>query len=139
MIPAPPGLVASYRTAGSPRSDLDVVAFDDVGFAMVSGEKGQLVRATSLEGFLSVVDVGAEQRITAIAPGGGWRVEYAATNAGGVRSAPLIGWGVRGDGQVVPLDLDESGEVVETELSSDLVARIYHPDEETAVTPSAGS
>ena len=131
MISAPPGLVAMYRRDGR-RVGSDVFAFDDEGFALVLGaEKGQLVRATSLDGFLSVLDVGAEERIVAIAPGGGWRVEYEATHHALLgKTAPLVGWGVRGDGKVVPLDLDEVGDVAVTEVKSDAVARIYHQDQD---------
>ncbi|MGW5366551.1 hypothetical protein [Actinopolymorpha pittospori] len=115
-----------------------MLAFNDEGFALVLAEQGQLVRATSLDSFLGVLQLGADQRIVAIAPGGGWRVEYAPSAEGAVRSAPLVGWGVRGDGQVVPLDVENTGEVLVTELSSDAVARIYHPDEQTtAAKPAA--
>lgn len=69
-----------YRSDGS-RVSRDVLAFDDEGFALVlAADKGHLVPAVNLDGFLSVLDVGAAERIVALAPAGGWRVEYAAAS-----------------------------------------------------------
>ena len=138
MISAPPGLIAMYRKDDAARREgRDVLAFDGEGFALVLGDAGQLVRATSISGFLSVLEPNLEERIMSIAPGGGWRVEYASKDGAPRRSVPLVGWGVRPDGTVVPLDVDECGDVLVTEVRSDFVERIYHPDEESRPVPTA--
>jgi hypothetical protein len=64
--------------------------------------------------------------LVAIMPGGGWRVEWTDTE-GRKSSQPLVGWGLKATGEVVPLDTDSQG-IVDDMDNSGGKYRIYHPD-----------
>ncbi|MFY1589127.1 hypothetical protein ACN267_32245 [Micromonospora sp. WMMD734] len=135
MIPAPRGLAARYKRANSTHHiHLPLVAFDDEGHPLVVSEKtGALVRADRSRDF-DGVEPYPYSELVAIAPAGGWRVAWK-TASGGEWSQPLVGWGLKADGTVVPLDADPGGFVDDFGDSPTHTYRIYHPDADP--TPDA--
>lgn len=133
MIPAPPGIVAQYNqqttrkdgTVHKYMSTLPVVAFDDEGEPMVLG-KHRLVHASILRGFAGISG-GDQPELVAVMPANGWRVEFTEPDSGHKHSQPLLGWGLKANGDVVPLDADERG-WVEQLTNVDNGWRVYHPD-----------
>jgi hypothetical protein len=141
MIAAPPGLVALYKHDKPEHSStMTIVAFDDDGHPLVIDENGkrnktQLIRADSWANYDGMAD-DPHPPITAIMPGGGWRVEWTDSD-GTIWSEPLVGWGLKG-GSVVPLSTDCDGLVDDFDLVSGKW-RIYHPDAtEPADVPASG-
>jgi hypothetical protein len=67
-----------------------------------------------------------EATVVALIPAAGWRVTWRADD-GQEWTQPLVGWGLRDDGLVVPLDTDCNGLV---EPLTEVVGtwRVYHPD-----------
>ncbi|MEV5691133.1 hypothetical protein [Micromonospora globbae] len=127
MIPAPRGLVARYKhTNPDHYTTKPVVAFDDDGRPLIMHETNN--RLTPADIYSNFADVAEDPcpNIVAIMPAGGWRVAYA-TDDGGEWSTPLVGWGVKADGTVVPLDCDPDGNVEDFDHLGGKW-RIYHPD-----------
>lgn len=94
-----PNVIPCY----SDRNYLDVVAWSDDGTPLVIDyHQGRLVEA--------VGKLHAEDRIIQLIPGTGWQVTF---NAGqeDESTEPLLAWGLRTDGSVVPLATDCNGEV----------------------------
>ncbi|MFY1703929.1 hypothetical protein ACN28G_19705 [Micromonospora sp. WMMA1923] len=135
MIPAPRGLAARYKNANSTHHTyLPLVAFDDEGRPLVVSEKtGELVRADRYRNF-DGVEPHPHADLVAIVPADGWRVAWK-TASGGEWSQPLVGWGLKADGTVVPLDCDPAGYVDDFGDSATHTYRIYHPDADP--TPDA--
>jgi hypothetical protein len=136
MIPAPPGWAARYKhTAAGDGStywtEKRVIAWDDDGAPLVvDDETGRLIAASHWSNF-DGVDQAHESPIVSVAPAGGWISEY--TLDGKKYAAPLIGWGLRADGTVVPLETDGDGYVDVSRARKDTEIRIYHPDEQDEV------
>lgn len=68
-----------------------------------------------------------ESAVVALIPGDGWRVAFS-DDDGQEWSQRLVGWGLRVDGCVVPLDTD-SGGIVEDLTATGGTWHVYHPDE----------
>ena len=140
MIPAPSGLVALYKHENpSHHTDLPVIAFDDDGHPLVIDgtgklDKTRLIRADSYNNYDGMAE-DPHPPITALLPDGGWRAEFTDTD-GTKSSEPLVGWGLRVDGSVVPLTTDSAGFVDDFDgLSQEY--RIYHPDTTPAKEPDS--
>lgn len=133
MIPANHPYEATYAHEGNAGPDgkprrhyttKPVIAWDDDGRALVVGDKGRLVPASTWRNFHDVRPCDAE--VIAAIPGGGWIAEY--TNPDGtVHTSPIVTWIVRSDGSCAPLDTDGAG-YVDTVVSVSNLHRIYHPD-----------
>ncbi|MEQ7008352.1 hypothetical protein ABN028_19445 [Actinopolymorpha sp. B17G11] len=136
MIPAPPGrYVAHYM---HPDQDGDrtkpVLAFSDDGDALVLDEmQGRLVPAASAfvrHEFRFVREAtGSSRPLVAIAPAGGWMVQYTDKSDGEKWATPLAGWGLTPAGDVVPLETDADGVTSEAGDLGDVTAHFYHPDQ----------
>jgi hypothetical protein len=124
MIPAPAGLVAKYKGADDTKP---VLAFDDEGRAMVLGDRG-LVYADGYYGreLDHISDYHSDPTLAGLIPAGGWRIEHTGQD-GAKWSQPLVGWGLRVDGTVVPLDTDDGGNV-DSLAEVGGTWRVYHPD-----------
>ena len=138
MIAAPVGLTARYKHDEPPGhwSHKPVIAFDDDGHPLVVGDGERdrsLVRA---DVYANCDGVGDDPypSVIALLPAGGWRVVW--SQEGGTEwSQPLVGWALRADGSVVPLDTDATGSVEELG-SLHGKYRIYHPEQRE--TPAVG-
>lgn len=138
MIPAVYPMYARFEQPGvgdrKYHTAKRVLAWDDEGRALIASERGDaLCRATDYSNFshLSETD-GTDGPAVALIPAGGWRVER--TDDGKRWSQPLIGWALRADGSVVPMETDSQGLVLEV---NDADYRIYHDDdrEQAATEP----
>lgn len=131
MIPAPPGLTARYKHGEEPGhwSHRPVIAFsEDDGHPLVIGDGKRdrdLIRAGTYANYDGMGD-DPYPAIVALLPAGGWRVAWPQED-GTEWSQPLVGWGLRADGSVVPLDTDATGSVEELD-SLHGKFRICHPD-----------
>ncbi len=140
MIPAPPGLIARYKQDESSPLAWDhrpVIAFGDDGHPLVIGggkRDRSLVRAGAYSNYDGLGD-DPYPPVVALLPAGGWRVA-GAQDDGTVWSQPLVGWGLRADGSVVPLDTDGTGCVEELD-SLHGKYRVYHPDAQEPQPPGA--
>lgn len=125
MIPAPKGLAAHFT---GPGSDRPVIAFTDDGVPLiVSPTKHHNQTLVPANRYTNYEGVGTDPcpDIVQIMTAGGWRVETTLDD-GTTRDEPLVGWGLKANGQVVPLDVDETGHVDDFDLRGDTY-RIYHP------------
>lgn len=131
MIAAPDDLVALYRVQGDGQEytdQRDVVALDDDGMPWIIPDKRPnrgLIRADEYRNYVGLGH-SSTSRIVSLLPAGGWRVEWTGDD-GSTWSQPLVGWGVKANGDVVPLDTDPDG-LVEEIGSPGQSYRIYHPD-----------
>lgn len=127
MFPAPRGLVALFKHEMGGKvhhTDKPVVAFDEDGRPYVVPETGaRLIPAESIRNYDGMGE-DPYPPIVSLIPAGGWRVEY--TGDTGTWSEPLAGWGLRANGDVVPLETDSTG-LVDTSDSGNF--RIYHPEQ----------
>jgi hypothetical protein len=71
-------------------------------------------------------DAVGEPTVVALIPAAGWRVGWRSDD-GQEWTQPLVGWGLRDDGSVVPLDTDCNG-LVEALTEVGGTWRVYHPD-----------
>jgi hypothetical protein len=132
VIPAPRGYRASYKREAPRHHDYrDVIAFDEDGVALVVGERGSLVPATSYSGFDEILDPGYTDNIWGyvehVVPGGGWMERYVWETKEGQKvyaDQPVVAWVVTHGGMMVPLGTDSEGMV--DKLSSDTL--VWHPD-----------
>jgi hypothetical protein len=129
MIPAPRGLVALYRCEdGRSTQERTVIAFDDEGYPLVIGGldgRRSLVRAASFDGY-DGTEESLYAPVVALLPAEGWRVEWI-KDGDSEWSQPLVGWGLRANGSVVPLVIDADCHVDEPRpLSEQWQFRINH-------------
>lgn len=134
MIPAPPGLVARFKSTGNGPggtrtyyTDRRVYAFDDEGAPMIVSQEParRLVPATQYSDYHGLLE-SAECDYVALIPGGGWRSKAEFTDKNGkqwVNDEPLVAWALRRDGIVIPLQVDRDGFVYEVQREV-----VYHPD-----------
>jgi hypothetical protein len=106
MIPAPPGLVAQYKHSEPEHwTNLPIVAFDEDGRPLVVDAEGRhktrLVHAEAYANYHGMAE-DPYSALTALLPAGGWRVEHIQDD-GSKWSEPLVGWGLKLNGDVVPL------------------------------------
>lgn len=130
MIPAPDGFAARIKRTFTDNQgkhahyydQLPIVAFDGDEPLVADPERKALLNLSRH----GLVGIERDERIIAIMPAGGWRIEW--TNKDGSSwSEPLVGWGLRADGTVAALETDADGVVIPiSEISGD--NRIYHPD-----------
>lgn len=111
MIQAPPGIWAAFETKAvnggkSAWYHRRVVAFDDEGVPMVVSEHG-LTRARSFSNFGGIQDAVDEfDDYRAVMPAVGWHAG-GKSGDGSHWSQPLVAWGLKSDGVLVPLiDMD---------------------------------
>jgi hypothetical protein len=136
MIPAPRGLTARYKQDESPLAwdYKPVIAFGDDGHPLIVGEGKRdrnLVRADTYANYDGLGD-DLYPAIVALLPAGGWRVAWSRDDGQGEWSQPLVGWGLKADGSVVPLDTDGTGCVEELDSPRGKY-RVYHPGAEDSV------
>jgi hypothetical protein len=140
MIPAPPGLVATYvnegvDNLGKPYKHWDckpVIAFNDEGVPLIVGDRKRsnnrtLIRADTYTNYDGVVH-NPDPPFVSIIPADGWRVARK-DDDGTEWSRPLIGWAVKADGEIAALETDPDGLVEEVGAHGRDSSRIYHPDE----------
>lgn len=140
MIPAPPRLAARYRTEGTdnlgtPYKYWDhkaIVAFDDEGIPLIIGERKngdnrRLIRADTYTNYDGMTE-DPDPRIVSMIPAVGWRVAYK-NEDGSEWTRPLVGWGVKSDGDIAALDVDSTGLVEAIGETGNDSYRIYHEDE----------
>lgn len=135
MFPAPRGLIAWFTYAplgdGKARNaKKPIVAFDEDGAPCIVPWEGKaLVRADADPNYECMAEA-TYPPYDALLPAGGWRIEKTAED-GTTWSDPLVGWGARSDGVVVPLDTDSLGRVIEPpgNFRTYVEFRIYHPDQ----------
>jgi hypothetical protein len=141
MIPATVPCYARYQfkitdKAGNEQKHFDyrrVHAWNDIGRALIAPDNrsGELEFADSYRAagtFVGLSDSSDHEQVVTLIPAGGWRIEYT-DDDGATISEPLVGWGLREDGSVVPLTTDSAGLVDDLD---DLAAgkwRIYHDDQ----------
>lgn len=138
MIPAPPGLVARFKSTGNGPggtrtyyTDRRVYAFDDEGTPMIVSQEParRLVPATQYSDYHGLVESGDDY--IGLIPGGGWRWKEEGTDENGeqwVIDEPLVAWALRRDGAVIPLWAEE-GYVTEARWVSDPTRAVsYRPD-----------
>lgn len=107
-------------------SEKPVVAWDDEGYPMVVHEKyGCLVRANVYANFQTVHRADPPE-IVGLIPADGWMVTFKDDDDGSEWSTPLIGWGLKADGEVVPLEVDGDGLVSAVEYTGN--SRVWHKD-----------
>ena len=137
MIPATHSVFARYSRGiqgddGTLRKSYDykrVIAFDEHGNAMVLPEKKalRLVRADHYNNFEGLSEQEKYSDVVTLIPGDGWRVEHTG-DGDEVWSEPLVGWALREDGTIVPLDTDSVGYVETLDDAGKGRWRLYHPD-----------
>jgi hypothetical protein len=153
MIPAPPGYDALYRhrpeTEPVPHLHVPVVAFADDGMPLVLGVRDhdrygnnvnlepfdaywrefhdRLRRADHIDGYIGVYE--SDLAIVSMTPPNGWHVEQTTYDGSETYVFPLVGWGVRTDGSVVPLCITAYNEKVSTVQVGESGFRLRHPDQ----------
>lgn len=111
-----------------------MIAFDDDGTPMIVGERGKDERRLVPAGTYANYDGISHDpypNIISMIPANGWRIGYKDKD-GSEWSQPLVGWGLKADGEIVPLDADSSGLVDDCEGQAEGSYRIYHPEHESS-------
>jgi hypothetical protein len=145
MIPATQPHHASFRHASPDGkhhyfTHKPVVAWDDDGAPLIVaeddrfGHRGTLVPAMVYNNFHAVGEGPGDPSVFALIPPAGWRVAWRGDD-GTEWTQPLVGWGLRDDGSVVPLDTDCDGLVQEL-IDTGGSWRVYHPDQVDAHSSS---
>ncbi|MEO5874596.1 MAG: DUF6253 family protein [Streptosporangiaceae bacterium] len=132
MIPATQHY-ARFGTADGRTVEQLVVAWNDEGHGLVL-DRIELRRAMDLDGFLGFIAADVEP-VIAVAPGGGWLIEFDRPDGAGLDVQPVIGWAVRADG--VGHALGSRDEWGNCECAAVLKGyrRVYHPDHDMAERP----
>lgn len=131
MIAAPDDLVALYRVENDGQAytdQRDIVAIDDDGMPWIVPDKSPNRGLVPADHYRNYVGLGRSSvsRVVSLLPAGGWRVEWTGDD-GTTWSQPLVGWGLKANGDVVLLDADAEGLVEELDYRVK-GWRIYHPD-----------
>lgn len=109
MIAARPGYVAVYERGEHYHPSYKVVAWDDDGMPLVlswEGEPQGLTRADEHNGYIGV-SYDREPPIVQVMPAvAGWHCREDVEGEDWVQ--PIIGWGLRANGRLVPLLPDDS-------------------------------
>lgn len=140
MIPATSPYRAAFKhrngAGGTYYEYMPVIAWDDEGNPLVAcddGKSQRLLPARTYNNFAHVEP--DEQRIIALIPGGGWRVEHSEDD-GATWSHPLVAWALQAGGLLVPVETDSDGVAEEV---MDRAYRIYHPDALEGPDPRPGA
>lgn len=133
MIKAPRGYRAVYTHTEPEKhtTTKDVVAFDEDGLALVLGDRGTLVPATSYTNFKEIREPGDSDQlwgyIEQVIPGGGWMERYTWTNESGTlvyADQPVVAWALTSGGSLEPIASDSEG--LTDRISANAV--VWHPD-----------
>lgn len=134
MIPnTVPGTVVRIKheqqASGEPRTytvRYAVVAWDDDGYPLLAGPRGL---CTPHEfGGNWVLEEPDPDPVVRVTPAPGWFVRYKAGD-GSVYRTPLVGWGIRADGGVDPLQVDAEGYVETVDrLAGDSFLGLHHDE-----------
>jgi hypothetical protein len=134
VIKAPRGYraVYSHEKPHAHTTTKDVVAFDDDGQALVLGDRGGLVPATSYTNFKDINEPGEYENryeVEHMISGGGWMARrYWDDKESGKRvyaDEPVVAWVVSPGMTLTPWTTDQEGDC--SAISGDTT--IWHPDE----------
>ncbi|MBB3038984.1 hypothetical protein [Hoyosella altamirensis] len=131
MIPDTTDSIAIFRSEKQPRFVKKVIAWSSEGEPLVFSDRAKyLIPATDVDGFFGIETSGEHPGLTVISaiPAPGWNIRWPAGTEGGQPvTSPLVGWGVMGDGSVLPLDTDSTGNVEAIDWRQDV--HIFHDSE----------
>ncbi|MFJ7242830.1 hypothetical protein ACIQWB_37720 [Streptomyces olivaceus] len=105
MIPATQPYEARFKTAHGGYSAEPVIAWNEDGEPLTVGKRGLRVVAINHPDFIALFPV--LPPVVTVLPADGWRIEY---DMDGTREHfPLLGFAIRDDGSVMPLEMDSDG------------------------------